>query len=306
MPRTRRTTTTHHGLLGTVIDLTLDGNRGARARAQRSVVAEIERLEQVFSVFVPTSDINKWRTGEHQVPSLDLQTGLELSLAWQLRTGGLFNVDTGALTERWARAASRDEGPTRAEMSLLADSTSAPPFEVMDGRLRRSRSCEFIDLNGVAKGHIVDQAVTRAFADTNCSSIFLGAGGDGRHFGAGSVRIGIEDPQRPYDNAVPIDSVRIANEAIATSGSSRRSHIIAGERFSQIIDPRSGWPVEHAQAATAIAPTAAAADVLATALTIATPAVGLELVSGIERTACRIVDASGEVHMSPSWFLKRA
>ena len=66
-----------------------------------------------------------------------------------------------------------------------------------------------------------------------------------------------------------IVEVRVLGQGLATSGGYRRGFRIGDARHSHLIDPRTARPVERVVSASVVAPSAAVADVLATALTMA-------------------------------------
>jgi thiamine biosynthesis lipoprotein len=78
-------------------------------------------------------------------------------------------------------------------------------------------------------------------------------------------RIGIENPVRGAGPALKMPPA--ARTAVITSGSYRHYLEAGGRRFGHIIDPRTGWPVEHALvAATVVGNDAATAAAWGTAL----------------------------------------
>jgi thiamine biosynthesis lipoprotein len=66
--------------------------------------------------------------------------------------------------------------------------------------------------------------------------------------------------------------VRLENCALATSGNARKGFVIGANRYSHIIDPRTGWPVDAIASISVVADSAADADVLATVLGVESPA----------------------------------
>jgi thiamine biosynthesis lipoprotein len=72
--------------------------------------------------------------------------------------------------------------------------------------------------------------------------------------------------------------VHLRDRALGTSGSGTQFFIDRGRRLGHILDPRSGVPAEGVLSATVIAPTAAEADSLSTALYVLGPA-GLEQIA---------------------------
>src|SRR5262249_21180556 len=63
-------------------------------------------------------------------------------------------------------------------------------------------------------------------------------------------------------------TIRLRNEAMGTSAATYRHLEFEGRKLGHILDPRTGWPAEKLASASALAPTAAEADALATAFFI--------------------------------------
>ncbi len=80
-------------------------------------------------------------------------------------------------------------------------------------------------------------------------------------------RLGIERPGLRLGAVQRI--VPLADLAVATSGDYRNYREVDGERFSHIIDPRSGWPIRHRLASVSVFhESCMIADALATALLV--------------------------------------
>ncbi len=65
-----------------------------------------------------------------------------------------------------------------------------------------------------------------------------------------------------------IDTVSLRDEALSTSAARDRYIEIEGKRFSHIVDPRTGYPVEGVLSATVTGPSGMACDALSTAFFI--------------------------------------
>lgn len=298
----------HSGLLGTVIDIRLTAGRLAE-EIDRLVVAEIERLERVFSAFDPASEFSRWRSGDSATASATFAELMDLALGWQRRSQGGFNPMSGALTARWKQAEAEDCLPTEQQMIEIADRIRAPRFEMVDGRPIAIADCSTMNLHAIAKGYIVDRSIDRAserLADRPGSWISVNAGGDLAHRGDGSVRVGIENPHRPYDNEPPLVTVELANAAIATSGSARRGFRVQGKWYGHVFDPRSGWPVESIASISVIGPDAATADVVATAAGVLPTEQALAFVEGIDETEAMIVGNDRERSATSGWPVRPA
>ena len=293
---------TYHGLLGTVVEIRIESDdERAAAVAELAAVDEVQRLESVFSVYDEGSLLARWRRGATDDPGDELAALLVRALDWQRRSDGAFNPLTGVLTARWRAAEVAGAEPTDVELRTLAASIRSSRYEVANGTVRRVAACGGLDLNAFAKGHIVDSALDAAWHAGAIDSIVVNAGGDLAHRGRGGVRVGIENPRRPFDNEPPLAVVEVANAAVATTGGARRGFVVDGVRHSHVLDPRSGRPVTHVLSATVLAPDAATAVVVATVVGVLPVDDALAFVDELDGVACFVVPAAGDVVVSRGW-----
>ncbi len=315
----------HQPVLGTVLELRIGGSAQVAAAAEERVLATIDEFERRFTVHDPGSELCRWRAGELDRPSADLVAVLAQAERWHRASDGAFHPATAEVSARWRAAATEDLLPTDDELDQLAESLRRLPYEVVDGVLRRTGDSSSVDLNALAKGWIVDRAVAAAMSATGAfpaerpRSVVVNAGGDLVHVGEGSVRVGIEDPRRPHDNAPPLDRVVLAGEALATSGTARRGVRIAGRWYGHVIDPRTARPTSERTrshrtvcSSSVIAGDAATADAVATVLSVLDPDEGLAFVASMSQVAaasggvaCCIVTDDGEVHVDDRWRAHR-
>ncbi len=262
--------------LGTVVDVTLDvGDRATAETAERAadvLFTEIDRLEAVFSVFDTDSELCRWRAGTLDAPtSAEFRHLMDESVRWRELTGGLFDP---------------------------VATVGEPRYQMVDGEPVATGDCSDLNLNAIAKGFIVERAVELVRADFEVAEILVNAGGDVHHHGSRSVQVGIEDPALPFDNSPPLTVIEISNEAVATSGVSRRG--------DHLIDPRTGQPTTGAAAAvTVVAASPMVADVVATALSIPSTAEALTLVERLDDIgplATLIIGEDYEQYCSASWL----
>lgn len=256
----------HHPLIGTVVETRVDATEPEARHLDDLMVAEMARLERVCSAYDHESELSRWRRGELADPSDDFCAVMAAALAHQVASGGAFNPLSGVIGEAWRIAAERDGSPPDdAVLAELAASIRAPRFTVGDdGRPVATGDCSTLNLNAFAKGWIVDRALELGWSTGLARSIVVNAGGDLAHRGEGAVRVGVENPLRPYDNEPPLMTVDLSNAGMATSGGARKGYRIGGRRYAHVIDPRTGRTVDHIASVTVIAPSAADADVLAT------------------------------------------
>lgn len=131
-----------------------------------------------------------------------------------------------------------------------------------------------LDLGAVAKGLAVDTAARelepfRDFAIDAGGDLYLG----GSNPQGAPWSVGIRHPRRDHEL---IDSLRVSNQAVCTSGDY--------ERRTHILDPRTNTSSNTVASATVVASGAMLADALATAAFVLGPEDGIELLTrlGVE------------------------
>ena len=262
-------------VLGASLDMAVVADDPALAlTAARAARAEIARLDGVLSGWRPDSELMALNTQARWIASPDLFAVIEAAEDWRARTGGAFDGRLGGLIQPDAQA-------------------------VLDARTRtiqRPGGAVF-DLDGIAKGHVIDSALAAARrAAPDAQGMMVDIGGDMRVWGQAPSPsgwlVGVSDPLRPQDNARPVQALRLVDKAVAFSG--------PGLRGGHILSPRDGRPVLHTSAAV-VADTARDADALATALCVLQPTVGIALTDRLDGFEALVIDDSGRRYPSRGW-----
>jgi FAD:protein FMN transferase len=290
-------------LIGTTVDITLTVRRGTPDHQSLidRVVGGLSYWETIFSAYDATSELCRWRVGTLDRPISAFNQVLLAANEWQERSDGRFNPRVGALTERWSKAERDQQLPDQSEMAGLAASIAGPAIEYRDETIAPLGDVTHYTLNAFAKGWIIDHAVRSALIDPSIVMAMINAGGDIARRGLGSTTIGIENPLRPFDNEPLLTRITLSNNGLATSGSARKGFTINGQRFGHVIDPRTGWPVDHTASTSVIADDAATADVMATSLGVLEPTDAIEQ-ANTDNVACFIVGPGGEQYRSARWL----
>ena len=290
----------HSPILGTDVEIRVNGGPGAALAADAAAVGEFERLNPVFTVYDESSELARWRRGDVDDCSPELTEVLAAAQWWHGASGGAFHPAIAPLRLRWLAAVAADELPDPAELAELVAACAALPFSVSDGQVHRLADCSGVDLNAIAKGFVVDRAAAAAFAVPGVDAVMINASGDLRHLGAGSVLVGIEDPLTAVTDATPRWRLQLSDAGLSTSGAPRRGFRIAGQSLGNVLDPRTGWPVTHTISASVIAADTMTADALSTVLGVLAPADALARADA-EGWACLLVAPDGSAQQSTAW-----
>ncbi len=164
-----------------------------------------------------------------------------------------------------------------------------------NNRIRKNHPRNALALGGVAKGFIVDQAVS-ILKQFNIPGGIVNAGGDLKCWRNDEKywQIGIQHPRKSDVIAI----LKMKQGAIATSGDYQRFYIANGKRFHHLLNPFSGKPATGSQSATVIAPTCEAADAFATATFVMGPHKGIEWLNNQPHYEGMIIDSLGKLHVS--------
>ena len=283
----------HENVLGTSLELRWVSGawRAGRSgtRIERTALAEIRRLDAVFSTFRPDSELSRWMAaaGREIEVSQELADILELAAWWRTKTLGAF--DPGCAERLRTDSGGSAHRASRAARPLWE--VSRPP----GGRspVARRLTSAALSLDAIAKGYIVDRACSAAAQATRSSDMLVNIGGDIRHIGENRVVVGVTDPRSDAENGRRVEYVGIRGQGLATSGGYRRGRIEAGRWRSHLIDPGTGRPAERVLSASVIAPDAATADVLATAFNVLRPCRSLEIADSMPGIGCLLLLREG-------------
>jgi FAD:protein FMN transferase len=291
----------YEAVLGTSLELRLRAsNRRQALLAETALLAEIDRLELIFSRFLPHSELNRFLAAPEMRVSPELLEVLTLAESWRQCTQNAFHPGVDAISALWRLGSI----PEAAQLTPILEQLHAPMWTISGDLVQRTSSLP-VSFNAFAKGWIVDRACLVAAKFEGVQDVLVNIGGDLRHSGqtegSGEQRVIIADPFSKIDNAPALCEVRLQNCAIASSGNSRRGFQIGPDWFSHVIDPRTGQPVKHTVAVSVIAPDAATADALATAFCVLEVEDSLKLADNLPDIACLIVTEDRRVRTNQRW-----
>ena len=289
------TATSHPpAVMGTACTLTVVVPRAKKTTAHEALAkaeAALRRIEALMSTYRDDSEVRRLKgASAMQRIGLSPETLEVLRTARHFAevTGGAFDATAAPLFRLWKRCAELDRLPTQDELATARAASRWSAFTLFkDGAVKANSPAE-VDLGGIAKGYAIDRAVETMKA-AGCVGGLVDVGGDIRCFGTkpGGYpwRIAVRAPSGPqYAGVLELESA-----AVCTSGDYLRFVVIKSKRYSHIIDPRSGMPVDTTPSATVIAPDATTADALATAISVLGPKEGLDLVNRLEGAECLLM-----------------
>ena len=248
--------------MGSVTTITLYAD--SPDQAQRAFVAAFRRIEElngILSDYNPQSELS--RACETAGPlSADLLNIIEFSQRLSATTDGAFDITVGPLTHLWRAARKEKRLPSEAELKAALSRTGYRRLTVLpdERKIQCSVPGMQLDAGGIAKGYAADEAI-RTLRQMGIQRALVAMSGD----------IVCSDP--PPDKSGWVVSVGgkhrlLKNGAVSTSGDDFQFLEIGGERYSHIIDPRTGMPLRNSRTVSVVAPTGMEADALATAASV--------------------------------------
>jgi thiamine biosynthesis lipoprotein len=273
---------------------------GKSFRQREVAIAEIERVEDLMTDWraSPLTELNASAGEGARVVPEELARLIERALRLGALTGGAFDVTYAGAGQLWDFKA---DPPRIPDADALREAVSHVGFARIVVDLEASTvevpAGMRLGLGGIAKGYGVDRSM-QVLLEHGIEHAIVSAGGDlkvlGLKFGE-SWQIAIRHPR---DEERVLAVLPVSNTCVMTSGDYERFFEWEGRRYHHILDPRTGEPATGCMSATVVAPDAADADALATALCVLDPATGLALVERLDRVEALLVGMDGKVHAS--------
>ncbi|WP_108127101.1 FAD:protein FMN transferase [Saccharospirillum mangrovi] len=230
---------------------------------------EVWRIEQRYSRYRTDNLFAALHAQPGQSQRVDAETARLLNFAeqaWRL-SDGRFDLTSGLLRQVWKFDGS-DRLPTAEAVAALlprigwqqldwrSDDAGAKG-EITGGWLTIPAGME-LDFGGIGKEYAADRALGLCLqaipARWRSSGILVNLGGDlacsGPRADQQPWRVGVEAPEQEGQSALML---KLAKGGLATSGDSRRFLLCDGRRYSHLLDPITGWPVENAPRSVTVA-----------------------------------------------------
>lgn len=249
----------------------------------RALQEVLERIDAAMSTYRTDSEVSRFNRaapGEWVPVSPGTSRVAAAAIEMARRTGGAFDPTVGPLVDLWGFGPT---GPSRrrpdaASVAAMRNRIGYATFEERPDppALRKRQVGLRIDFSGIAEGFAVDE-MAGTLDRFGVADYLVELGGELRCRGGNLAGepwiIAVEMPS--LTERQPQRRIALTDAAVATSGDYRKFFIADGRRYSHVIDPRTGQPVDHGVAAvTVIGRTAMQSDALSTALLVMGPEAG--------------------------------
>jgi len=299
-------------IMGTFAEVSLYSDDLENAgKAINAALDEMERMDALLSNYKEDSQLSQLnkKAVKYPVPcNKELFDFIERSLYYSKISNGAFDITVSPIVDLWGFFYENGHIPSNDEIKRVLPAVSYKNIEINKSDNQEERSTVFfrhtltqIDPGAIGKGYAVDKALA-VIRDFGIDNACINLGGNmylsGKPADRNAWRIGVQHPRNKNEL---LGYLELKNEATATSGDYERFFEIDGERYSHIIDPRTGRPVKGTIAVTIVASSGTQVDALSTCVFVLGPKEGLELVeklTGVEALIAFERDKEIIIHMT--------
>lgn len=235
----------------------------------------MRQTDTSLSIFLENSIISRINKGDTDVKldSLFIDVFDKGKEIYEI-TDGAFDITAATLINAWGFGSEKtDNNSTNAIKAIMAHVGYDKVLRQGD-RIIIDDSVK-LNVNAIAKGYSVDR-VAQFLENNDIANYMVEIGGEVRVAGKNSQnkiwKIGIDKPEN--DNNITTNRevqavLSIGEGAVATSGNYRQYYVKDGRCYSHIIDPKTGYPVQHnLLSVTVLAEDCITADAFATAFMV--------------------------------------
>jgi len=241
----------------------------------------LDEFESQLSNWRPDSWINRFNRSPAKRPIETPEHAFEtiaICLDLAERTQGTLDPTLSPLIELWGFGIDKGQGiPSDDSIEETLQIIGYQQLELDRDQRSLSKKISEIELNcsAVAKGYAVD-LIAKRLQNEGIENYLINIGGEvsakGSKLNESPWTVAISQPQANGRDPLTARTIELRDRSLATSGHSQRAFVIDGQRYSHILDPRTGRPVlPEFASATVIAPSCALADGLATLALILDP-----------------------------------
>ena len=289
--------------MGTLVKITAVARSESIAQAAATAgFAEIRRLEELLSTWIPTSELSRVNISAAVLPvyvSPETLSVVQHAIQVAEMTDGGFNIAIGPAVDAW-NVIEGQRIPTESELDALRPLVDLMSVhaDMREQTIFLAKAGMRIDVGGIGKGYAADQAVV-ALQKAGAVAGVVALSGDIKTFGrlpdGKMFPVGIQHPREDGSVLAWID---LQDEAISTAGDYERFFERNGVRYHHILDPKTLQPARSCQSVTVIAREGVWADGLDTGIFVMGPGRGMELVEHLDDVEAIIVDHDGRVLIS--------
>ena len=273
-------------------------------------IAEVKRIENLVSDWKPETQIShvNQNAGIQPVKVDDEVFQLvKRSIKISTLTDGAFDISYASMDKIWKFDGSMKEMPTPEAIKKSVEKVGYQKI-ILDEKEKtiflRDKGMK-LGLGGIAQSFIADN-IRDLLKSKGCISGIANVSGDiaawGKQPDGKPWTIGIINPMNK--NKI-FATFPLIDSSVETSGTYEKYVVFDGVRYSHIINPKTGYPVQGIVSVTVFAKQTEIADGLAKGVFLFGVEAGLNLVNQLKGIECIIVDSKGKIYSSKGIDIKK-
>ena len=263
---------------------------------QEKVDSLLIQINNIFSTYIENSELTQFNDNLSTIPYKISPEFLELyekAVSISLSSDGSFDFTVLPLVKLWGfgQDFNISQIPSHKIIQEKLNYSGIDKLEFENDSLRKENQHTQIDFSAIAKGWGVDQAAL-LLDDLGFENYMVEIGGEIMVSGLNNFNskwtIGVLDPE--YIASELYAEIHITDAAVATSGSYNNYFTLENIDYSHILDPKTGYPIQHdLVSATIVAQDCATADAIATAVMVKGFDEGLSWINNLPNVECLLV-----------------
>lgn len=266
-----------------------------------AVEDRLKEINRQMSHYQPDSELSQFNRAPARTPfkvSPEFARVVRFSLELNQRSRGAFDPTLAPVINLWGFGEKTDQRavPPESELKQTLKTTGCQHLSVTSNdELVKDIPELTINLSAVAKGFGVDEMIA-VLRNRGLTNVYASIAGEVKVLGLNSRgtkwRLGVTAPVDHWNEDSPMAAVvSLSNQALSTSGDYQKFFTDSqGRRLSHIIDPKTGWPVQHNVAGVSVvAPDSMTADALGTTLFVLGVQAGMKFIESYTNAAALFI-----------------
>lgn len=244
------------------------GDEQRLSRVVSAALDEVDRIDQLMSHYKPDSPLSRLNREGARGPvkvEPELFDFIAECLRYSRESAGAFDITVGPLMKAWGFFRGEGRVPEAAEISELLKRIGYRHVILNEAEqtIRFDREGVELDLGGIAKGYAVDRAAEILRRQGIPAALISSCGSTIRGFGTPPGGTGWDVKiQNPVDAKRVALTLSLKDQTLSVSGGAEKFIEIGGVRYSHVMDPRTGRPVENVLGVAVLSASGTAGDAL--------------------------------------------
>ncbi len=281
---------------------------------QAEVEQRLQEVNRQISHYQPDSELSRFNRAPANAPfriSAEFAALVRQSMDLNQRSGGAFDPTLGPVINLWGFGEQTPEHkvPTQAQLEETRRSTGFAHLRfTAAGELIKDIPDLQLNFGANGKGFGVDE-MARVLLAQGLTNLYVSISGEvfvmGHNAKGTKWQVGIPAPVPDWRPGGKVATVlSLSGQAVSTSGDYQKYFVDEhGRRLCHIIDPKTGWPVQHnLGSVSVVADSSTMADALSTTLFVLGPEAGLRFIETRTNVAALFIvrEPNGKFRSVPS------